>query len=103
MRIGDEIRGIVVNFRDDTKRRQTEEALNQSERIYRAIGESIDYGIWISDADGRNIYASQSFLDLIGLTQIQCSEFGWTHVLHPGEVEDTLEAWKECVRNGTYW
>ncbi|HEX3385499.1 MAG TPA: PAS domain S-box protein, partial [Mucilaginibacter sp.] len=74
MRMDGKIKGIVVSFRDDTKRRETEEALQQSERIYHAIGESIDYGVWICNADGRNIYSSSSFLTLIGLTQQEYSE-----------------------------
>ena len=74
MHIDGRVNGIVVSFRDDTKRRETEEALEQSERIYHAIGESIDYGVWICNADGRNIYASPSFLKLIGLTQKEYSE-----------------------------
>ncbi len=103
MKVGGVTRGLVISFRDDTTRREAEAALRQSERIYRAIGESIDYGIWICDADGRNIYTSPSFLDLVGLTQKQCSEFGWTHVLHPDEAASTLDAWRECVRAGSLW
>jgi len=95
--------GMVVCFRDDAKRRQAEEALRQSERIYRGIGESIDYGVWICDEHGRNVYASPSFLQLIGLTQQQCSEFDWAHAMHPEEVSATREAWQKCVRNGTNW
>jgi PAS domain S-box-containing protein len=95
--------GVVVCFRDDTKRQQAEERLRQSERIYRAIGESIDYGVWICDAQGRNIYASPSFLKLVGLTQEQCSESGWTHVLHPEDAHSTVAAWQECIRSGAFW
>jgi PAS domain S-box-containing protein len=95
--------GIVVSFRDDTQRRQAEEGLRQSERIYRAIGESIDYGVWICDTNGRSIYASPSFLELVGLTQEECSESGWGHLLPPEDAEATMAAWKECVRTGTFW
>jgi PAS domain S-box-containing protein len=95
--------GIVVSFRDDTKRRETEEALEQSERIYHAIGESIDYGVWICNAAGRNIYASNSFLKLIGLTQKEYSESGWANVLHEDDAQTTIDAWKACVRDGTFW
>jgi PAS domain S-box-containing protein len=95
--------GVVVCFRDDAKRRQTEEALRQSERIYRAIGESIDYGVWICDDQGRNVYASPSFLKLIGLTQEQCSEHGWAHAMDGEEADATMRAWELCVREGTSW
>jgi len=79
------------------------EALRESQRLYHAIGESIDYGVWMCDAQGRNVYASQSFLNLVGLTQQQCSEFGWGDTLHPDDAERTLAAWRECVRTGGAW
>jgi len=49
--------------------RVAEPAPLDSERIYRAIGESTDYGVWVCTPDGRNTYASESFLKLVGLTQ----------------------------------
>ena len=88
---------------DVTAQREAETALRQSEGLYRAIGESNDYGIWVCDAEGRNTYASESFLKLVGLTQEECSEFGWGRVLHPDDVERTISAWKECVQAGGVW
>ncbi len=73
------------------------------EAVYRAIGESIDYGVWVCAPDGRNLYASDSFLDLVGITQEQCSNFGWGNVLHPDDAAKTVEAWKECTRTGGKW
>ncbi len=98
--------GRSVRFtaiRDITERKRMEDKLRNSERLYRAIGESIDYGVWVCAPDGRNIYASESFLKLVGLTQEQCSEFGWGSVLHPDDAERTISAWKECVRTGGKW
>lgn len=80
-----------------------ESSLNLREQIFRAIGESIDYGVWICDAEGRNIYASPSFLKLVGLTQEQCSARGWTQILHPDDVEATVAAWEKCVSEGSLW
>ena len=78
-------------------------ALETSEKLYRAIGESINYGVWVCDADGRNIYVSDSLLRLVGLTPRQAADFGWANVLHPDDVEETMAAWKECARTGSAW
>ncbi len=88
---------------DITARKRAEETLQESTAIYRAIGESIDYGVWICAPDGRNTYTSDSFLKLVGLTQEQCSNFGWGEVLHPDDAERTIAAWKECIRTGGVW
>ena len=97
---GQECRVVVI---DITERKLAEEAVRESEKLYHAIGESIDYGVWTCDPDGRNIYASESFLRLVGLTQEQCADFGWSDVLHPDDAERTISAWKECVRTEGIW
>ncbi|MDX2229628.1 MAG: PAS domain S-box protein [Leptolyngbyaceae cyanobacterium bins.349] len=95
--------GMAGVVQDITSRKHAEEALRKSERLYRAIGETINYGIWVCAPDGRNLYASESFLQLVGITQAQCSEFGWGTVLHPDDADRTIAAWKECARMGDLW
>ncbi|MBE0574518.1 MAG: PAS domain-containing protein [Desulfuromonadales bacterium] len=93
---------LGINY-DITRQKHAEEALRQSEEIYRSIGESIDYGVWVCTADGRNRYISNSFLRLVGLTQEECSSFGWSKVLHPDDAERTISAWKKCVAAKSVW
>lgn len=97
------VRGFVAVMQDITARKRAVEKVRESERLYRAIGESINYGVWTCDVAGRNTYVSESFLKLVGITQEQCSNFGWTELLHPDDVEHTLAAWKECVRTQGNW
>jgi PAS domain S-box-containing protein len=98
-----EVVSVAVFSRDITARRLVDQRLRQSEALYRSIGESIDYGVWVCDPDGRNTYASESFLAMVGLTQEQCSSFGWGNVLHPDDAERTIARWQECVRTGGTW
>ena len=95
--------GYIGSLIDISERRKAEEALRNSEQLYRAIGESIDFGVWTCDPEGRNTYASESFLKLVGLTQEQCSNYGWGDVLHPDDVEETISGWKNCVQTGGAW
>jgi PAS domain S-box-containing protein len=101
-------RKAALNLMQDAfdARKQSDQlsaALRESEALYRSIGESIDYGVWVCDPDGRNTYASESFLNMVGITQEQCSNFGWGNLLHPDDAERTIAAWQECVRTGGKW
>lgn len=107
----DEI-GLVVdafnNMLDEVQLRaraleESNASLRESEKRYRAIGESINYGVWICDAQGGLRYASESFLKLIGMTYEQCKESGWVRALHPDDAEATYAAWQDCVRSGRQW
>jgi PAS domain S-box-containing protein len=95
--------GYIGTIADITARKEAEAALRNSERMYRAIGESIDYGIWVCDAEGHNIYTSDSFLKLVGIPQEECSGLGWCNLLHPDDVDQTIVAWKQCVATGAAW
>jgi PAS domain S-box-containing protein len=111
-KVTDDELGVVVdafnNMLDEVQSRtraleQSNAALHESEKLYRAIGETIQYGVWVCDASGRNTYASDSFLRLTGFTQQQASDFGWVELLHPEDREATLAAWADCARLGNVW
>jgi PAS domain S-box-containing protein len=94
------ISGVLI---DITAQKIAERGLRASEKLYRAIGESIEFGVWVVDRDGRNVYTSESFLKLVGKTQAQWSQTNWTDVLHPSEVEQTAAAWREFLRSDGGW
>jgi len=100
---GDEGWALLHTTWETTESVLIAEKLKESEALYRGIGESIDYGVWVCAPDGRNTYASESFLNLVGITQEECANFGWGKVLHPDDAERTIAAWQECVRTGSKW
>ncbi len=52
------VEAIVINFRDITKRKQTEMALQASEENYRKLAETSDSAIAVLDREGRILYAN---------------------------------------------
>jgi two-component system CheB/CheR fusion protein len=92
--------GLLI---DVTAQKLAEQQRRDSESVYRAIGESIDFGVWLTDEHGRCTYASDSFLTLTGLSQEQCTELGWGSALHPDDVAETMAAWQECVAKVSSW
>ncbi|TDU69312.1 PAS domain S-box-containing protein [Prosthecobacter fusiformis] len=97
------VTGISKIGRDITDRKKNELELLRREQLYRSIGESINYGIWVCDAQGRNIYSSDSFLKLVGLTQEECSGMGWASVLHPDAAAATIEEWNQLSNDSVLW
>jgi len=57
---------LTVYFRDITKRRRSEEALQQSTALLRAISDESDDVIYAKDREGRLLFANPATLRLVG-------------------------------------
>ncbi len=113
----DSVEGLVLALSETTERKKVEierehlinrlaqekQALAESEQRYRIMGEILPYGIWLTDADGKAVYTSQSFLDLLDMTMEEMQGFGWTHRLVPEDIEPMMEKWLKCVKSGRDW
>src|SRR5258706_1138747 len=67
--------------REIEERSRMQIAVRDSERRYRAIGESIKYGVWVCNEKGRIVYVSDSFLKLTGLAQGDHEKEVWSTIL----------------------
>lgn len=56
----------IVNSRDITARKLSEDALRASEEKYRQIVETANEGIWIIDAEGKTRFANRRMAEMIG-------------------------------------
>lgn len=78
-------------------------ALMRTEANYRAVGESIPFGIWQTDGAGRLQYVSQSFRQVTGLSLEQIADNGWLARVPPEDAKHFLERWAEREAAGDVW
>jgi PAS domain S-box-containing protein len=104
-RLFSEAQQAILRHEEELRERiRIEEQLRQSERLYRAIGESIDYGIWICNAEGRVVYVSEGFRKLIGVSLEKWSDCQeWGRKLPDDEAKRIFDTWKSCVHTGSKW
>jgi PAS domain S-box-containing protein len=82
------------------ERSRAEAALAESEARYRAVGETIPFGAWVADAEGRFSYLSDAFLHLLGLSAEVALRDGWHHVLPAAEREAAADQWRRAIGAG---
>jgi PAS domain S-box-containing protein len=96
----DEVIGISISVVDITARKQTEEALTESEDHYRNTVELNPQIPWTADANGSILDVSRKWETLTGLTIQESLGSGWIRVMHPDDFKPTLLAWLHAVRTG---
>jgi PAS domain S-box-containing protein len=99
---GRTVRTYGVN-QDITERKRIEEALIASEKEFRLLTEAMPQIVWITRADGWNIYFNQQWVDYTGLTLEESYGHGWSIPFHPDDQRRAWDAWQYAVtNNGTY-
>ncbi|NQU56605.1 MAG: PAS domain S-box protein [Rhodospirillales bacterium] len=75
--------GIVSIQSDITERKRTEEALHESEELFRSAFETSTAGMTLFDDDGNYLKVNQTFCNLLGYTEEELLQMNWRDVSHP--------------------
>jgi diguanylate cyclase (GGDEF)-like protein/PAS domain S-box-containing protein len=92
-----EMLGSVVTLTDITERKLSETALRKSEEEFRTLAESMPQIVWITRADGWNIYFNQQWMEYTGLTAEQSLGHGWKKPFHPDDQKAARDAWQNAT------
>ena len=97
----DRIEGVVITFVDITARRQSEEALRESEEQFRALIDTSAQMVWTTDARGQVDDDSPSWRAFTGQTYAEWQGAGWLEAVHPDDRDDVRAYWDRHVQSGT--
>jgi PAS domain S-box-containing protein len=95
-----DVLGVSVAITDVTQRKLTEQALKESEDRYRRVMRLSPNVPWILDSRGQVIDASPRWEELTGQPMDKAMGNGWMEALHPDDVQPTIEAIHNSLRNG---
>ena len=90
--------GAVVMHMNITERKLVEESLRASEAEFHTLSEAMPQIVWITRADGWNIYFNQQWMDYTGLTLEESLGHGWNKTFHPDEQQRAWDTWEHATK-----
>ena len=85
------------SIRDITERKRVAVALRTSLEEFRTLAEAMPQMVWITDADGKNIYFNQQWINYTGLTFEESLGDGWNKPFHPEDRQRAWDAWQHAI------
>ena len=85
---------------DITVRKQTDEALRESEDQFQTLANSIPELAWTAHADGFIFWYNQRWYDFTGKTPAEMEGWGWQSVHDPEVLPKVLERWTASIATG---
>ena len=90
---------VLSLVHDITERVQTENSLRSAEHEFRQLAEAMPQIVWITRADGWNIYFNRQWVEYTGLTLEESYGHGWNKPFHPDDQQRAWDAWQNAVTN----
>ena len=68
--------------------------------LFSTLADAMPQMVWATDADGAHFYFNRCWYEYTGLSETESMGFGFATVLHPGDTERTLAAWRSAWERG---
>jgi PAS domain S-box-containing protein len=91
----------VGTVADITERKSAEEKLKESERRFRTLAETLPQLVWITDASGRQEFASVRWKEYSGIEPED--EKSWNEIVHPYDQGIIGREWKKSLESGVFY
>ncbi len=91
---------ILVEARDITERKRSEDALRESEHRFRILADSMPQLVWTANPDGTLDYINNKHVEFGGLQRDHTRAWERSWSLHPDDMQLTLASWRRSVETG---
>jgi diguanylate cyclase (GGDEF)-like protein/PAS domain S-box-containing protein len=100
----DAVEGIVINIRDVTEHMAAEQAVRDSEALFRSLAQSSPTGVYQMLPNGECTYVNERFLEMTGYGRNDVLGLGWHRLFHPDDraaiasIDDFEAIFRESVQ-----
>ena len=82
------------------REQQARGAAEAAEQRQRFLAESIPQQVWTALPDGRLDFVNRRVVEYFGLPEEDMLGDGWRDGVHPDDLEDSVERWRQSIRTG---
>jgi PAS domain S-box-containing protein len=90
--------GAVVSLTDVTDRKRAEAAIQESERRFRMLAETMPHIVCVLSPDGHAEYVNRSWTEFSGRDLAATRETGWMGSVHPDDFAATLDCRRRVLK-----
>lgn len=88
---------------DITERKRVEAELRLSEERFRTLAGMAPVGLYLTDLEGRCLYANPRWCEIAGLRLEEALGEGWVRGVHPEDRASVVSAWQRMVASEGRW
>jgi PAS domain S-box-containing protein len=94
------IDGIFVHVTDVTEMVVARKQVEESERQFRTLAETIPHLAWMADEKGNRFWYNKRWYDYTGTTFEEVQNWKWEKVHDPSVLPEVLRRWREALSSG---
>lgn len=91
-------RELIVRAQAQIRMSSARNKIEASERQFRTLTETLPQLIWMTDAQGKQIFASGRWMEYTGMLPV--GESSWRTIVHPDDIEQVSQSWMHSLRTG---
>ncbi|MEZ4903794.1 MAG: PAS domain-containing protein [Spirosomataceae bacterium] len=91
---------MLGTVQDITQEKLIQQELEEREKKFRLLADSMPQFVWTSDPEGNLNYFNQSVFNYSGLSSNQIQKDGWIQIVHPEDRKENIKKWINSITTG---